>query len=432
MTHWDAPWLKISGRVSAITPTGFAVTGMSRFARLGDCVSVETSSGLVQGQIIRIEQDHLLAKPFVSWADYHLGSRVWYGGRITIAPSAGWKGRAVNALGQPVDIGGELSYGAPIDPIAAKPPVPLNRKQIDMPVTTGISAIDLFTPICFGQRIGIFAGAGVGKSTLLMQLATSSGFDQVVVCLVGERGREVKLFHESTQISAGRGLTSVIATGDESPMMRRLAPYTATTIAEYYRDRGDAVLLIVDSLTRTAHAAREVALSAGEPPVARGYPPSVLADLPQLLERVSAAENQTGSITAIYSVLVDGDDQTEPVADCLRGTLDGHLNLSRTIAERGRFPAIDLLSSVSRLASSAHTPEQSKLVSLARSLIARFEDSFELRAMGAYQPGADQQLDLAIKIVPQIYQLLSQGETEEMDADPFSALSSLVTEASGQ
>ena len=431
MSQWDAPWLKISGRVSAITPTGFAVTGMSRFARLGDCVSVETGSGLVQGQIIRIEQDYLLAKPFVSWADYHLGSRVWYGGRITIAPSTGWKGRAVNALGEPADARKDLDFGTPVDPIAAKPPVPLNRKQIEVPVTTGIAAIDLFTPICFGQRIGIFAGAGVGKSTLLMQLATSSGFDQVVVCLVGERGREVKLFHESTQLASGRGLTSVIATGDESPMMRRLAPYTATAIAEFYRDRGEAVLLIVDSLTRTAHAAREVALSAGEPPVARGYPPSVLADLPQLLERVSAAQDQAGSITAIYSVLVDGDDQTEPVADCLRGTLDGHLNLSRTIAERGRFPAIDLLSSVSRLASSALNDEQTKLISLARALIARYEDSFELRAMGAYQPGADPQLDLAIKIVPRVYELLSQNGDLDADVDPFSALNALLTEESG-
>ena len=426
MSQWNSPWLKISGRISAITPTGFAVTGLSRFARLGDCVSVETESGLVQGQIIRIEKDHLLAKPFVSWADYHLGSRVWYGGRITIAPSLEWKGRAVNALGEPADGNGELVSGMPIDPIAAKPPVPLSRKHIETPVKTGIAAIDLFTPLCFGQRIGIFAGAGVGKSTLLMEMAASGGFDQVVVCLVGERGREVKLFHESTQLSTGKGLTSVIATGDESPMMRRLAPYTATAIAEFYRDRGESVLLIVDSLTRTAHAAREVALSAGEPPVARGYPPSVLADLPQLLERVSAAEHQSGSITAIYSVLVDGDDHTEPVADCLRGTLDGHLNLSRTIAERGRFPAIDLLSSVSRLASAALNEEQAKLTSLARSLIASYEDSFELRAMGAYQPGGDPQLDLAIKVVPQIYELLTNRSQDDDSTDPFDALESLL------
>ncbi len=429
MSQWDAPWLKISGRVSAITPTGFAVNGLSRFARIGDCVSVEASTGLVQGQIIRIEKDQLLVKPFVSWADFHLGSKVWYGGRITVAPSSSWKGRAVNALGEPVDAGAHLVPGAPVDPIAAKPPSPLHRKSIDQPVMTGITAIDLFTPICFGQRIGIFAGAGVGKSTLLMQMAASPGFDQVVVCLVGERGREVKLFHESTQLNSGKGLTSVIATGDESPMMRRLAPYTATAVAEFYRDRGDAVLLIVDSLTRTAHAAREVALSAGEPPVARGYPPSVLADLPQLLERVSAREDQAGSITAIYSVLVDGDDHTEPVADCLRGTLDGHLNLSRTIAERGRFPAIDLLSSVSRLASEALNEEQTRLVSLARALIGRYEDSFELRAMGAYQPGADPHLDLAIKTVPKIYDLLSAAPTEEEDADPFARLGALLSEA---
>ena len=225
----------------------------------------------------------------------------------------------------------------------------MRRQRIRKPMKTGIRAIDLFTPLCAGQRIGIFAGSGVGKSTLLSMLARAAGFDTTVLALVGERGREVREFLEDALGRETERAVAVVATGDESPMMRRLAPKSAMCIAEYLRDRGENVLLIVDSVTRYAHAARDVALAAGEPPVARGYPPSVFSDLPKLLERAGPGEEGAGSITGVFAVLVDGDDHNDPVADSIRGTLDGHIVLDRAIAEQGRYPAVNVLTSVSRL-----------------------------------------------------------------------------------
>ena len=217
-------------------------------------------------------------------------------------------------------------------------------------------------PICAGQRIGIFAGSGVGKSTLLGMMAGSKGFDSVVIALVGERGREVREFLDDSLGRNRKLAVTVVATGDESPMMRRLAPKTAMTIAEFFRDRGEKVLLIIDSVTRFAHAARDVALAAGEPAVARGYAPSVFSDLPKLLERAGPGAEGTGSITGIFSVLVDGDDHNDPVADNIRGTLDGHIVLDRAIADQGRFPAVNILTSISRLAQHVWTKEQHTLV----------------------------------------------------------------------
>ena len=234
----------------------------------------------------------------------------------------------------------------------------MRRQRVRTPVKTGVRVIDLFTPLCAGQRIGIFAGSGVGKSTLLGMLARSQGFDTVVVALVGERGREVREFLEDALGRDRARAVTVVSTGDESPMMRRLAPKTAMAIAEYFRDRGENVLLIVDSVTRFAHAARDVGLAAGEPPVARGYTPSVFSDLPKLLERAGPGEEGRGSITGIFSVLVDGDDHNDPVADSIRGTLDGHIVLDRAIADQGRYPAVNVLASISRLAPLAWTPEQ--------------------------------------------------------------------------
>ena len=232
----------------------------------------------------------------------------------------------------------------------ADPPPAISRTRVRAPLRTGVRVVDLFTPLCVGQRIGIFAGSGVGKTTLLSMLAQSPGFDTVVTALVGERGREVREFLEETLVHHKSRAVTVVSTSDESPMMRRLAAKTATTIAEYFRDRGELVLLIVDSITRFAHAAREVALATGEPAVARGYAPSVFSDLPRLLERSGPGTEGQGSITGIYAVLVDGDDHNEPVADTVRSTLDGHIVLDREVADQGRYPAVNVLSSVSRLA----------------------------------------------------------------------------------
>ncbi len=291
---------------------------------------------------------------------------------------------------------------------------------------TGVRVIDIFAPLCAGQRIGIFAGSGVGKSTMLGMLAACRGFDTVVVALVGERGREVREFIEDCLGENRARAITVVATGDESPMMRRLAARTATTVAESFRDAGESVLLIIDSVTRYAHAARDVALAAGEPAVARGYPPSVFSELPKLLERAGPGITGGGSITGVFSVLVDGDDHNDPVADTIRGTLDGHIVLDRKIAAQGRYPAVDVLGSLSRLAQHAWTPEQKVLVGKLREMIARFEDSRDLRAMGAYQPGTDAELDQAIVLVPRIYESLVQSPSTALSADAFRDLSATL------
>jgi len=298
-------------------------------------------------------------------------------------------------------------------------PIALRRQRISTPVKTGVRIIDMFTPLCLGQRIGIFAGSGVGKSTLLAMLSRAQGFDTVVIALVGERGREVREFLEDALADNRERVIAVVSTGDESPMMRRLAPKTATCIAEYFRDRGDKVLLIVDSITRFAHAAREVALAAGEPPVARGYTPSVFSNLPNLLERAGPGEEGTGSITGIYSVLVDGDDHNDPIADSIRGTLDGHIVLDRVIADQARYPAVNVLASISRLSQHAWTPEQSNLVSKLRALISRFEDTRDLRLMGGYRAGSDGELDKAIEIVPKLFDAMKQSPRDPVSTDAF-------------
>jgi flagellum-specific ATP synthase len=256
-----------------------------------------------------------------------------------------------------------------------------------------------------------------------------------VAALVGERGREVREFLEDALGREKTRTIAVVATGDESPMMRRLAPKSAMCIAEHLRDLGENVLLIVDSVTRYAHAARDVALSAGEPPVARGYPPSVFSDLPRLLERAGAGEEGAGSITGIFAVLVDGDDHNDPVADSIRGTLDGHIVLDRAIAEQGRYPPVNVLASVSRLTRAVLSPDQQKLILKLREMIALFEDTRDLRRMGGYHSGADPALDRAVHIVPRIYEILRQSPEEPLSGDAFQdiarALSAEATEPTG-
>jgi flagellum-specific ATP synthase len=283
------------------------------------------------------------------------------------------------------------------------------RARVHVPAPTGVAAIDAFTPLCRGQRVGVFAGSGVGKSTLLSMMTRSAAFDAAVICLVGERGREVRDFlTEALGMSAANAVV-VVATGDESPMMRRLAPLAATTIAESYRDAGQSVLLIMDSVTRYAHALREIALAAGEPPAANGFAPSVFADIPRLLERAGPGIDEGDSITAVFSVLVDGDNHNDPIADCVRGTLDGHIVLEREIAEQGRYPAINILKSISRLADRVWSAEERDIVAKARAMVARFEDTRDLRLLGGYQPGGDASLDRAVALTPTIYQALQQA-----------------------
>lgn len=418
----NTPLASVSGAISEIAPTHFRVSGLSRFVRLGELIGVNSAGRCQIGEVIRIDSDGIVAKPFDRLFAGGLGSVAFRMPPMSFAPDPSWKGRVINALGIPLDGGVPLIPGSRAVSVEAEPPPAMKRARVHQPLRTGVRVIDLFAPICAGQRVGIFAGSGVGKSTLLAMLARSEGFDTVVLALVGERGREVREFIEDV-LGHNRARTiTIVSTGDESPMTRRLAPKTAMAVAEYFRDRGESVLLVVDSITRFAHAAREVALAAGEPAVARGYAPTVFTDLPRLLERAGPGEEGSGTITGIFSVLVDGDDHNEPIADAIRSTLDGHIVLSRHIADQARYPAVDVLASISRLAHCVWDPEERELVSKLRAMIARYEDTRDLRLMGGYQPGRDTSLDQAVEIVPKIYAAMRQDASAAPSADPFREL----------
>ncbi len=418
--------VRVAGVVTEVTPSHARVSGLSHFLTLGECVGFERDGRESLAEVVRIDPRGVTVTSFDDTCSSRLGDRARRHGSLSLAPHESWKGRVLDALGRPIDAAGPLRRGDRAAEIDAVPPPALRRARVSDPLRTGVRVLDLFTPICSGQRIGIFAGSGVGKSTLLAMLAAAQDFDTVVIGLVGERGREVREFLEDA-LGAGRDrAVTIVATGDESAAMRRLAPKTATCVAEYFRDRGDRVLLVVDSITRFAHAARDVALAAGEPAVARGYPPSVFTDLPKLLERAGPGTEGKGSITGIFSVLVDGDDHNDPVADAIRGTLDGHVVLDRSIADQGRFPAVDVLRSISRLATTAWTSEQHALVLKLRALVARYEDTRDLRLMGGYRPGSDPELDQAIALVPKVYDALRQSPGSEPSRDAFRELANLL------
>jgi flagellum-specific ATP synthase len=422
----STPLASVSGAISEIAPTHFRVSGLSRFVRLGELIGVNTGGKPQIGEVVRIDSEGIIAKPFDRVFSGGLGSVAYRMPPLSFAPDPSWKGRVINALGAPLDGQGPLTPGSRAVSAEAEAPAAMKRARVHKPLRTGVRVIDLFAPICAGQRVGIFAGSGVGKSTLLAMLARSQGFDTVVLALVGERGREVREFIEDVLGPDRHRAVTIVSTGDESPMMRRLAPKTAMAVAEYFRDRGESVLLVVDSITRFAHAAREVALAAGEPAVARGYAPTVFTDLPRLLERAGPGEEGSGTITGIFSVLVDGDDHNEPIADTIRSTLDGHIVLSRNIADQARYPAVDVLASVSRLAHSVWDPEERELVSKLRTMMAKYEDTRDLRLMGGYQSGRDSGLDQAIDMVPRIYNAMRQDASAPPSAEPFRELRDML------
>ncbi len=412
--------VRISGEITETVAGHARVAGLSSWLTLGDTVHVGHATNNTLAEVIRLDAGGVTIKSYAQTLDVGLGAPVWRGGRLTLAPHADWVGRVIDALGKPIDDKGPLLQGPRRMDINAEAPPSTQRARINRPLQTGVRAIDLFTPICAGQRIGLFSGSGVGKSTLLGMMAKGGQFDIVVAALVGERGREVREFLEETV--SGPNWITVVSTADESPMMRRLAPKTATCIAEYFRDQGLSVLLVVDSVTRFAHASREIALAGGEPAVARGFAPSVFADLPRLLERAGPGLDGSGTITAIFTVLVDGDDHNDPIADTIRGTLDGHIVLDRAIAGQGRYPAIDVLASLSRLAQLCWTEEQRVLIRRLRAMTARFEDTRDLRALGGYTPGQDGELDQAVHIVQRIYTVLGQTPSDPVSTDPFREL----------
>ncbi|MFN3890887.1 MAG: flagellar protein export ATPase FliI [Beijerinckiaceae bacterium] len=418
----------VAGRVSAISPAALTVSGLSRFVRLGSILRIGEKPGAL-AEVIRVDTSQLVAKMLHEGDAVAIDDLAWRSNQQVLQPCRQWLGRTINALGEPIDERGPLARGADAVPLDAAPPASMHRSRARSRITTGVRVIDIFTPLCAGQRMGVFAGSGVGKSTLLGMLARAEGFDVVVIALVGERGREVREFIEDILGQHAGKAVVVVATSDESAMFRRMAPKSAMAVAEYFRDQGDSVLLIVDSITRYAHALREVALAAGEPPVARGYTPNVFSELPRLLERAGPGLEGAGSITGIFSVLVDGDDHNDPVADSVRGTLDGHIVLDRTIMNRGQYPAINVLASISRLAQHAWSQDQATLVTRLKAMISSYEETRDLRSISGHQAGGDPELDQAVLLTPKIYAALSQSPSALPSADAFRELAEFLSQS---
>ncbi len=426
---FDALRAKLAA-TKAARPTGrvTSVTGLSiRFAmpgvRVGDVVRVNDA---LMCEIVGFIEGEAVAMPLGPLVGVGPDDRVEStGGPFTVRASDALLGRVVDGLGRAIDGGPALNEGEPV-PVDRDPPQALTRRAVDRPIATGVRVLDGLLTLGEGQRIGLFAGSGVGKSTLLGAVARGVSADVVVVALVGERGREVGEFLERSLGREGRkNSIVVVATSDVAALERLRAAQVATAYAEYFRDHGKRVMLLVDSVTRFARAQREVGLAAGEPPARRGYPPSVFAMLPRLLER--SGQGPTGSITAIYTVLVEGGDMDEPIADEVRGVLDGHVVLDRAIAARGRFPAVDVTTSLSRVMDGIVTKEHRDAARKLRSLMAHYEQKRDLVTLGAYAKGSDKELDEAIAKMPKIEQLLQQSPDDRVElADTVALLQQAV------
>lgn len=420
-----APMILSGGRITAVRADLVRVAGIQKEATIHCRVAFKSARNGGFGNVVQINEQDVLVAPFDDTRELKIGDPAFLHPVETDSPCGHWLGRVLNPLASPIDGGPPLrssAVEAGSGGRSAQIPA-LQRGRVEASIKTGIRAIDIFTPICYGQRIGIFAGSGVGKSTLLGMLTKTDAFDCVVVALVGERGREVREFIEDAIGKAAMGKTvAVVATSDQTALMRLTAPQLAMRVAEYFRSQGKRVLFLLDSVTRFAHALREIGGAAGEPPVARGYPASVFAELPKLLERAGPGVEGGGSITAIVTVLVDGDDQNDPVADAIRGILDGHIVLDREIANQGIYPPINLLSSLSRLATRAWTTDQQQLVLQLRSMISRYEDTKDLRMLGSWKAGDDAVLDNAVVTVPEIYACMIQSPQEAPSRDAFGAL----------
>jgi len=409
--------LGITGRVRRVR--GMSVRASDLPAPIGSLVAL--GAGAAFGEVVGFEADETIVMLLSPTGGIVAGMPITLERTNQIAPVGDeMLGRVVDGLGRPIDAPTPIPdlIDRPLDP---EPVGAMRRARIDQPLRTGVRVIDLMTPVGRGQRLGIFAGPGVGKSTLLGQIARGTDADVNVIALVGERGREVREFIEHALGPEGLARSVVVvATGDESPLMRIRASKLACAAAEHFRDHGRDVLLMMDSITRFAHAQRQIGLSVGEPPATRGYTPSVFSALPELLERAGAIEHDDGtrgSITGLYTILVEGDDMTEPVADAARGILDGHVMLSRRIAHRGQFPAVDVLDSVSRVAShvadEAHISARQQIVRM----VAAYREVEELVQIGAYAQGSDPQTDTAIDMHEVIDELLAQRADEASDFD---------------
>ncbi|WP_077621964.1 flagellar protein export ATPase FliI [Sediminibacillus massiliensis] len=407
---------------------GLMIESQGPEASIGDVCYIHPN-GLnkkkIPAEVVGFNNEKLLLMPYDSLKDVAPGCLVEATGQpLTIKVGRGLIGKVIDSLGKPLD-GSPLPKGLTSYPSEQNPPNPLDRPVIKDQISTGVKSIDTLLTVGKGQRVGIFAGSGVGKSTLLGMIARNSNADINIIALIGERGREVKEFVQNDLGPEGleRSIV-VVATSDQPALMRMKGAYTATALSEYFRDAGYSVNLMMDSVTRVAMAQREIGLAAGEPPTTKGYTPSVFAILPKLLERTGL--NEKGSITAFYTVLVDGDDFNEPIADTTRGILDGHFILDRKLAEQGRFPAINVLKSVSRVMPQLVSGGHLSLATRTRSLLATYEENQELIQIGAYKRGTSREIDEAISFNSRIIQFLKQGTNEQVsDGEALKQLENL-------
>ncbi len=398
---------------------GMSIEASGGRAAIGDICHIYSDEvgSQVMAQVVGFKKDRILLMPYSNMNGISAGNFVRNTGkRLTLNLGNFLKGRVINALGEPIDGKGAFSGGQSYCVEAGNYINPLSRPPIREKIEFGVKAIDSMITIGKGQRIGIFAGSGVGKSTLMGMIAKNVKADINVIALVGERGREVLEFIERDLGPEGMARSVlVVATSDQPAMLRRECPSVATGIAEYFRDQGLDVLLMMDSLTRFAMAQREIGLAVGEPPVARGYTPSIYAELPKLLER--SGNFSKGSITGVYTVLVEGDDTNEPIADTVRGILDGHIVLSRRLAQANHFPAIDVSGSISRLMAEIVSEDHKKLASEVRNVLSTYEKNADLVTIGAYKAGTNPKLDYALGKIDNINKFLTQGTNERFSYD---------------
>ncbi len=420
------------GRVSSVQGLLVEVAGIQNEVSIGSRCLIETRRNQeVAAEVVGFRDDHALLMPFLSLEGVGLGCRVIIGDADPVVyPTRGWLGRIVNALGEPIDGKGPLPSGIDAYHLRAAPPPAADRQRVGDKLDLGLRSINTFMTCCRGQRMGIFSGSGIGKSVLLSMLARYTKSDVNVIGLVGERGREVTEFIQDSLGEEGLAKSVVVvATSDESALLRRQAAYLTLTLAEYFRDHDDDVLCLIDSITRFAMAQREIGLSGGEPPASRGYTPTVFAELPKLLERAGPGVGN-GTITGLFTVLVEGDDHNEPISDAVRAILDGHIVLDRSIAERGRYPPINVLRSVSRTMPRCNAPEETEMITQARTMISTYENMAEMIRLGAYRTGSDPTVDSAIQLYPMLEDYLSQNIDEQADfAGGYARLGEILAQA---
>ena len=426
------PEYRCYGSVRAVKGMLVEISGIRAELSVGDRCRIDARGGKkVICEVVGFNNDKVLAMPFMNLDGVGPDNPVDVSNSHPVLfPDESWLGRVINAMGEPVDGKGPLTKGKIPCLIHNSPPPAHSRERVAGKADLGVRAINTFLTVCKGQRMGIFAGSGVGKSSLMAMMARHTRLDVTVLGLIGERGREAREFIEDDLGPEGmKRSIVVVATSDEPPLMRRQAAYVAMTVAEYFRDLKKNVLCMMDSITRFAMAQREISLSAGEPPATKGYTPTVFAELPRLLERAGPGPIGSGSITGLFTVLVDGDDHNEPIADAVRGILDGHIVLERAIAERNRYPAINLLRSISRTMPGCNNDEENALVNRARSLLATYQDMEELIRLGAYKRGSNPQVDEAIFYYDKLEAFLSQKKKDKVDfATGYRELSEILAQ----